>query len=64
MDNEAVGRAQDAYRVYKTLTECRMEDVMCNAKRLLYGLEAMEMMKAISSDFSRTKIKHTFVDAT
>lgn len=41
-------------RTRKTLTTCRMEDVKFNAKSLLYGLEAMELMKGVSSDFSRT----------
>jgi hypothetical protein len=64
MAYEATGRTQEAYQVYKTLTTCRMEDVKFNAKRLLYGLEAMEIMRDVSSDFSRQKIKNTFMDAT
>lgn len=64
MAYEATGRTQEAYQVYKTLTTCRMEDVKHNAKRLLYGLEAMEIMRDVSSDFSRQKIKNTFIDAT
>ena len=64
MAYEAVGRTQEAYQVYKTLSNCRMEDVKYNAKRLLYGLEAMEFMRDVSSDFSRKKIKSTFVDTT
>lgn len=64
MAYEAVGRTQEAYQVYQTLTQCRMEDVKFNAKRLLYGMEAMEVMKGVSSDFSRKQIKNTFMDAT
>jgi tetratricopeptide (TPR) repeat protein len=64
MAYEAVGRTSEAYQVYETLTECRMEDVKYNAKRLLYGLQAMEIMRDVSSDFSRKKVKNTFVDTT
>lgn len=64
MAYEATGRTKEAYQVYKTLTTCRMEDVKFNAKRLLYGLEAMEFMRDVSSDFSRQKIKNTFIDTT
>ncbi|KAG7367907.1 six-hairpin glycosidase-like protein [Nitzschia inconspicua] len=64
MAYEAVGRTKEAYQVYKTLSDCRMEDVKFNAKRLLYGMEAMEIMRDVSSDFSRTKTRNTFIDAT
>lgn len=64
MAYEAVGRTKEAYQVYTTLTECRMEDVKFNAKRLLYGMEAMEIMRDVSSEFSRTKTRNTFIDAT
>mmetsp|Transcript_22730 Transcript_22730/g.53891 ORF Transcript_22730/g.53891 Transcript_22730/m.53891 type:complete len:786 (+) Transcript_22730:251-2608(+) len=64
MAYEAVGRTKEASQVYKTLTECRMEDVKYNAKRLLYGLEAMEVMKSVSSDFTRKKTRNAFIDAT
>jgi hypothetical protein len=64
MAYEAVGRTHEAYQVYQTLSTCRMEDVKHNAKRLLYGMEAMEIMRDISSEFSRKKIKNTFIDAT
>lgn len=64
MAYEAVGRTNEAYQVYQTLSTCRMEDVKHNAKRLLYGMEAMEIMRDISSEFSRKKIKNTFIDAT
>lgn len=64
MAYEAVGRTKEASQIYKTLTECRMEDVKYNAKRLLYGLEAIEMMKDVSSDFTRKKTRNTFIDAT
>eukprot|EP00531_Pseudo-nitzschia_arenysensis_P009608 CAMPEP_0116137296 /NCGR_PEP_ID=MMETSP0329-20121206/12176_1 /TAXON_ID=697910 /ORGANISM="Pseudo-nitzschia arenysensis, Strain B593" /LENGTH=699 /DNA_ID=CAMNT_0003632209 /DNA_START=344 /DNA_END=2443 /DNA_ORIENTATION=- len=64
MAYEAVGRTNEAAQVYKTLSECRMEDVKYNAKRLLYGLEAMEVMKSVSSDFTRKKTRNAFIDAT
>jgi tetratricopeptide (TPR) repeat protein len=64
MAYEAVGRTKEAYQVYKTLSECRMEDVKYNAKRLLYGMEAMEIMRDVSSEFSRKKTRSTFIDAT
>ncbi len=64
MAYEASGRTKEASQVYKTLSTCRMEDVKYNAKRLLYSLEAMEFMKDVSSDFSRQKIKNTFIDTT
>lgn len=64
MAYEAVGRTEEACQVYTTLSDCRMEDVKYNAKRLLYGLQAMEMMRSVSSDFSRKKTKNAFIDAT
>ncbi|KAL3911437.1 MAG: hypothetical protein SGILL_007283, partial [Bacillariaceae sp.] len=64
MAYEAVGRTKEAFQVYETLSECRMEDVKYNAKRLLYGLEAMEVMRDVSSDFSRQKTKSTFIETT
>ena len=64
MAYEAVGRTKEAYQVYKTLADCRMEDVKYNAKRLLYGMEAMEVMKDLSSEFSRKKTKNTFIETT
>lgn len=64
MAYEAVGRTQEAYKVYQTLSKCRMEDVKYNAKRLLYGLEAIELMRDVSPDFSRQEVKNTFIDTT
>ena len=64
MAYEAAGRTKEATTIYQTLTDCRMEDVKYNAKRLLYGLEAMEVMKSVSSDFSRKKSRNAFIDAT
>jgi len=64
MAYEAVGRTKEAAQVYKTLSECRMEDIKYDARRLLYGLEAMEVMKDVSSDFNRKKTRNTFIDAT
>jgi len=64
MAYEALGRNEEACQIYTTLSECRMEDVKYDAKRLLYGLEAMEVMKSVSSDFSRKKARNTFIDTT
>jgi len=47
MAYEASGRTQEAYQVYKTLSTCRMEEVKYQARRLLYGLEAMEFMSKL-----------------
>ena len=64
MAYEAVGRSEEAIKVYQVLSQCRMEDVKYNAKRLLYGMEAMGLMREISSDFSRQKVKNTFIETT
>jgi len=64
MAYEANGRTREAAQVYKTLSECRMEDVKYDAKRLLYGLEAMEVMKEVSPDYNRKKTRNAFIDAT
>jgi hypothetical protein len=66
MAYEAVGRTQEAIKVYTTLTKCRIEDIKFNAKRLLYGLEAMQFMRdnVGSSEFSRKRAKRTFIDTT
>jgi tetratricopeptide (TPR) repeat protein len=66
MAYEAVGRTEEAIAVYTTLSKCRMEDIKHNAKRLLYGLEAMQFMQknVKSSEFSRKRAKNVFVDTT
>lgn len=66
MAYEAVGRTSEAIQVYQTLTTCRMEDVKFNAKRLLYGIEAMQFMRdeAKLKSFSRKAAAQTFVDTT
>jgi len=66
MAYEAVGRTQEAIVVYTTLTKSRMEDIKYNAKRLLYGIEAMQFMQneAKSAEFSRKEIRNTFIDTT
>lgn len=52
--------------VYNTLSSSRMEDIKYNAKRLLYGIEAMRFMQeeARNKDFSRKKIRNTFIETT
>ncbi len=66
MAYEAVGRSGEAMTVYRTLSTCRIEDIKFNAKRLLYGMEAMQFMReeAKNADFSRKKIRNTFIDTT
>ena len=66
MAYEAVGRTREAIAVYNALSTSRMEDIKYNAKRLLYGIEAMRFMQeeARNKDFSRKKIKNTFIETT
>ena len=66
MGYEAVGRTQEAMAVYTTLTKSRIEETKYNAKRLLYNFEAMQFMQneARSPEFSRKKIRSTFIDTT
>lgn len=66
MAYEAVGRTQEAITVYGTLSNSRIEEIKFNAKRLLYGIEAMNFMRddLKSSDFSRKKTRQTFIDST
>ena len=66
MAYEAVGRTQEAMSVYQTLTTCRIEDIKFNAKRLLYGLEAMDFMRneAKLKSFQKKKASADFIDAT
>jgi hypothetical protein len=66
MAYEAVGRTQEAISVYTVLSTSRMENIKFNAKRLLYGIEAMQFMRdeAKSAEFSRKKVSQTFIDTT
>lgn len=66
MAYEAVGRTKEAIAVYSTLTTCRIEEIKFNAKRLLYGIEAMEFMRneAKSKAFSKKRVADPFIDAT
>jgi hypothetical protein len=66
MAYEAVGRTKEAISVYSTLSTSRIEQVKINAKRLLYGLEAMQFMQenVKNSEFSRERAKATFIDTT
>lgn len=66
MAYEAVGRTSEAIQVYSTLSNSRMEDIKYNAKRLLYGIEAMQFMRdeAKSEAFSKKKSTQTFIDTT
>lgn len=65
MAYEAIGRTPEAIAVYSTLTQSRMEDVKYNAKRLLYGIEAMQFMQnEAKKEFSRKRAKNTFIETT
>ena len=66
MAYEANGRTSEAIQVYRTLSTCRIEEIKFNAKRLLYGIEAMQFMQNEMKDknFSRKKAKNTFIDTT
>jgi hypothetical protein len=66
MAYEAAGRTEEAITVYTTLTRSRTEEVSTNAKRLLYGIEAIKFMQENvgSAEFSRKQAKMTFIDTT
>ena len=66
MAYEASGRTDEAVTVYTTLTKSRMENIKYNAKRLLYGIEAMNFMRndAKIESFSRKAAASTFIDTT
>jgi len=52
--------------VYTKLTTCRIEEIKFNAKRLLYGIEAMEFMRneAKSKAFSKKRVADPFMETT
>jgi len=66
MAYEAVGRTNEAITVYTKLTTCRIEEIKFNAKRLLYGIEAMEFMRneAKSKAFSKKRVADPFMETT
>jgi len=66
MAYEASGRTEEAITVYTTLTTSRMENIKFSAKRLLYGIEAMNFMRndAKVDSFSRKAATTTFIDTT
>lgn len=66
MAYEAAGRTDEAIAVYTQLAHSRIEDIKFNAKRLLYGIEAMQFMRndIRASSFSRKKITQDFIDLT
>lgn len=66
MAYEAVGRTQEAIRVYSTLSKSRIEEVKFNAKRLLYGIEAMQFMRdeAKVKAFQKRNVQDTFIETT
>jgi len=66
MAYEAVGRSGEAIQIYTTLSTCRMETIKFNAKRLLYGIEAMQFMReeAKVKSFSKKRATETFIETT
>ena len=66
MAYEAIGRTEEAITVYQTLTKSRLDETKSNAKRLLYGIEAMHFMRdnVSEKEFSRSRAKTTFIDTT
>lgn len=66
MAYEAVGRTKEAISVYSTLSTCRIEEIKNNAKRLLYGIEAMQFMRneAKAKSFSKKSVADPFMEAT
>lgn len=66
MAYEASGRTEEAITVYTSLTKSRMENIKHDAKRLLYGIEAMNFMRndAKIDSFSRKAAASTFIDTT
>mmetsp|Transcript_24716 Transcript_24716/g.50710 ORF Transcript_24716/g.50710 Transcript_24716/m.50710 type:complete len:784 (-) Transcript_24716:71-2422(-) len=66
MAYEAVGRSKEAARVYTTLSTSRIEEIKFNAKKLLYGLEAMNFMRdeAKVKAFQKKNVQDTFIEAT
>ena len=66
MAYEAVGRTQEAIRVYGTLSKSRIEEIKFNAKRLLYGIEAMQFMRdeAKVKAFQKRNVQDTFIETT
>ena len=66
MAYEASGETEKAITVYSTLTTSRIEEIKFNAKRLLYGIEAMNFMRndLKAKSFSRKKVSQTFIDTT
>jgi len=66
MAYEACGKTSEAITVYQTLSQSRMDDVKKDAKRLLYGIEAMEFMRneVKAKNFQRQKIRDDYIDVS
>ena len=66
MSYEANGQTEEAISIYQTLTKCRIEEIKLNAKKLLYGIEALQFMRdeAKCDSFSRAKSRNAFIDTT
>lgn len=66
MAYEALGETDKAILVYSNLSNSRIEKIKINARRLLYGIEAMNFMRndLKAKSFSREKASQTFIDTT
>lgn len=66
MAYEANGQTEEAISIYQTLSKCRIEEIKLNAKKLLYGIEALQFMRdeAKCDSFSRSKSRNAFIDTT
>ena len=66
MAYEANCWSEEAMTVYRKLTERRVVYIRQNAKKVLYGMEAMDCMRndAKAEAFQRKKASQTFIDAT
>lgn len=66
MAYEACGRSSEAANVYNILSGSRIDDVKKNARSLLYGMEAMDLMRneLKLSGFQRKKIRENCVDVS
>eukprot|EP00592_Proboscia_alata_P017756 CAMPEP_0194392856 /NCGR_PEP_ID=MMETSP0174-20130528/122972_1 /TAXON_ID=216777 /ORGANISM="Proboscia alata, Strain PI-D3" /LENGTH=644 /DNA_ID=CAMNT_0039188471 /DNA_START=129 /DNA_END=2063 /DNA_ORIENTATION=+ len=64
MAYEAVGRTEEAKTVYTELSNSRITDIKNNARKLLYGLQAIEFMRdeVKAKSFSKKKTTQEFID--
>jgi 5-hydroxyisourate hydrolase-like protein (transthyretin family) len=64
MAYDSAGQKEQAILVYKTLTKSRTDKIKTDAKRLLYGIEAIRFMQddIKSKEFSRQAAVSPFID--